>query len=122
MQTLARQAAFFALLCGYFPLMPSLRLTQNGREAAAAEAESLFYVSGHGDFSSGAWHAVALAVDPHSSGIIVQFKNPGAKRAEGIGYSSGNRDLFASIASGIAIDFFNARAGWASGQEQCCNR
>ena len=82
-QTLAPQAPFlrrFALIL----LVSAFRFSQHSREAAAAEAESLLDASGHSDFRSRAWHAVALAVDPHSSGIIFQFKDPGAKRAERI--------------------------------------
>ena len=88
--------------------MATLSFLQNNGETAASEAESLRDVSPHTDFGAVTRHAVSLAVNPHLAGAIIDLVDAGAKQAEGIGYSSANRDFTSGIAPRVAIDSFYA--------------
>jgi len=100
-------------------LMPSFGFPKYGGEGATAEGEALLDVPGDGNLGTVAGYSVALAEDPHDPGAVIDLENSASKSAEGFAYPTGDRHLFMSISSGIAINVLNRGArGTACEQER----
>src|SRR5438132_7880393 len=98
--------------------MPPLALPQNRGEATTAKAEALLNSPGHGDFRAVTGQAIALTVNPHSTGAIINLENAASQRAKRAAHLSGDGDFLTGVASRVTINFFNAGPGRAASQKQ----
>jgi hypothetical protein len=110
--------AKFCLPPLHFPLVPPLGFAQYGGEASTAEIETLADPSGHTHSRAIPRNSVALAVDPHTAGAVIDFENTGAERSERAHNLPGDRDFLIGVTSGIAINVRNGGSLRASRKQQ----
>ena len=87
--------------------MSPSRLAEDNSEAAPAEAESLFDPSSHRHIAAISGHAIILAVDPHASRAVIDFKDAIPQSAKGIRYTPADSHIFSGKMPRITIDVSN---------------
>jgi hypothetical protein len=114
-----RYSVELCALCGYvWYSVPPFSLPQYRREIVAAQAETLFHVTGNRDFCALARNTASAGKHPHSAGAVIDLKRTAPSGSIRIGDPSGDGHFPSRISAGILIQFGDARMRRASGQQQ----
>ena len=98
--------------------MMTAGFAQDGGKITPTEAESLLDGSRHRDFGVAARHSELLAINPHPSGAVIDFKRGHTHHVERIHHPACDRNLVVVKSRRITIDRLDAAARRASSQQK----